>query len=94
MTEPGNAHFKCPNCGAGYKVMRVEAPPGLGDDPISCVSCGAAIPSYDGKLAMKYFQIERSPRHRHAARSAWGAAQRVLLAFVTATILARYCRLM
>lgn len=70
MTEPGNTHFNCPSCGARYKVVRVEASPTTGDHPVSCVSCGVGIPSYEGKMAMKYFQVERSPRHRRVVHPA------------------------
>jgi predicted Zn finger-like uncharacterized protein len=70
MTQSAPTHFNCPNCGARYKVVRIEVPPGLADDPVSCVSCGAPIASHEGQLALKYFQVERSARHRRVARPA------------------------
>jgi predicted Zn finger-like uncharacterized protein len=70
MADAASSHFTCPSCSARYRVVRVEAAPGLSDYEIHCVSCNAPIPARDGKMALKYFQIERSPRHRRAARSA------------------------
>ena len=69
MAESGTTQFSCASCGARYKVAHVEAPPSTGDQQIFCLSCGVSIPSYDGKMALKYFRVERAPRHRRTARS-------------------------
>jgi predicted Zn finger-like uncharacterized protein len=58
--------FKCLNCDARYKVVRVEAPP-TEDQEVTCVRCGTLLQSRDGKYALKYFLSEgpgrRGRRH-------------------------------
>jgi predicted Zn finger-like uncharacterized protein len=55
--------FECPNCGAKYEVVRVEAPRGpIINREIRCVSCGSPLNGREGKFIFKYFMIERSRR--------------------------------
>jgi hypothetical protein len=48
--------FKCPNCNAEYKVVRIEAPPALGNELV-CLSCGGPLSNREGKFALKYFRL-------------------------------------
>jgi hypothetical protein len=61
-TEP--APFNCSYCGAKYKIVRVEAPPGPATDrQIVCLSCGGPLNGREVAFLLKYFLIER-PRLR------------------------------
>jgi predicted RNA-binding Zn-ribbon protein involved in translation (DUF1610 family) len=51
------AQFNCPNCGAQYKVVRVEADPLTADREITCRSCGAPLQGREGGLVLKYFLV-------------------------------------
>jgi predicted RNA-binding Zn-ribbon protein involved in translation (DUF1610 family) len=48
--------FECPNCGAKYEVVRVEAPAGpTTDREITCLSCGGPLNGRQGSFLLKYF---------------------------------------
>jgi hypothetical protein len=49
--------FRCPNCEAEYKVVRIEAPPTREDRQLTCLSCGGPIRNREGKFALKYFRV-------------------------------------
>jgi predicted nucleic acid-binding Zn ribbon protein len=51
--------FNCPNCGAPYKVVRVEADPLTADHEITCLSCDAPLRGREGGLVLKYFLVGR-----------------------------------
>jgi hypothetical protein len=53
MTE---ATFRCPNCDAAYKPVRVEAPPSH-NTQLLCLSCGGPLRNSEGKYALKYFRV-------------------------------------
>jgi hypothetical protein len=48
--------FRCPNCAAEYKVVRIEALP-THDKRLTCLSCGAPLRNRAGKFALKYFRV-------------------------------------
>ena len=54
--------FQCPNCEAGYKVVRVEAARTGKDHQLTCLGCGAPLLNREGKFALKYFRTEGSRR--------------------------------
>jgi predicted RNA-binding Zn-ribbon protein involved in translation (DUF1610 family) len=56
MVEAATYKFRCPNCEAEYKVVRVEAPPTHDKQP-TCLSCGAPLRSREAKFALKYFRV-------------------------------------
>jgi predicted RNA-binding Zn-ribbon protein involved in translation (DUF1610 family) len=57
--------FDCPNCGAKYEIVRVEAPPGLTTNrELVCLSCGDPLHGREGKFILKYFLVERWLRAR------------------------------
>jgi hypothetical protein len=60
MPQRSPTPFNCPNCGAKYKVVEVEAPSATAD--LTCVSCGGPLPARDGGFLLKYFLVQR-PRH-------------------------------
>ena len=57
------ANFECPQCGAQYKVVSVEAP-AIHDEPLLCLSCGGPLHNREGKFALKYFRIDGSRSKR------------------------------
>ena len=68
MPNPQSASFNCPNCGAKYEIVRVEAPPHpTADRGVKCVSCGGALQGRQGMFVLKYFLVER-PRRRAQQR--------------------------
>jgi hypothetical protein len=63
-----SSRFNCPNCGALYEVVRVEAENVAVDRELACLSCGAPFQARQGWFVLKYFLLERSyaavtPRH-------------------------------
>jgi hypothetical protein len=62
MAEAQAADFTCTNCGAQYKVVRIEdiqsATPGADDSELTCIGCGMRLQARDGDMALKYFLIE------------------------------------
>jgi predicted RNA-binding Zn-ribbon protein involved in translation (DUF1610 family) len=55
--------FDCPNCGAQYKIVRVERDEVLPDEQIACLRCDAPLNGREGRLTLKYFLLD-SPRLR------------------------------
>ncbi len=47
--------FNCPNCGAAYQVVRVEAP-ATHNERLTCLSCGGPLRNRERKFALKYFR--------------------------------------
>ena len=63
MSDPLSAPFNCPNCGAKYEIVRVEAPqPTTTDREITCVSCGGPLHGRQDVFVLKYFLVERPTR--------------------------------
>src|SRR6516225_2882930 len=48
--------FRCPNCRAEYKVVRVEVPPAR-NEQLVCLGCGGPLHNREGKFALKYFRV-------------------------------------
>ena len=67
MAKPDVSRFECPNCGAKYKLVRVEGDPQTLDRQIACRSCGAPLTGREGALALKYF-LEDRPRREATVR--------------------------
>ena len=68
MTKSDLSPFECPNCGAKYKLIRVEAEPQSLDRQITCRSCGAPLHGREGAIALKYFLVDRPRPQAPAAR--------------------------
>jgi predicted RNA-binding Zn-ribbon protein involved in translation (DUF1610 family) len=73
MAASPGSRFNCPNCGARYEVVRVEAENVAIDCELACLSCGAPLQSRQGWFVLKYFLLERSyaavtPRRAVGAR--------------------------
>jgi predicted RNA-binding Zn-ribbon protein involved in translation (DUF1610 family) len=60
------SRFDCPNCGARYALVRVEAEGVEADGELACRSCGGPLQGYDGPFILKYFLVERPRRQRSA----------------------------
>jgi predicted RNA-binding Zn-ribbon protein involved in translation (DUF1610 family) len=63
-----SSRFNCPNCGALYEVVHVEAENVAIDRELACLSCDAPLQSRQGRFVLKYFLLGRShsastPRH-------------------------------
>jgi DNA-directed RNA polymerase subunit RPC12/RpoP len=68
MTKPQSPPFKCPNCEALYKTVRVEAA-AMKDREITCRLCGGPLSGREGQFALKYFRSRPSgefKRHRYS----------------------------
>jgi DNA-directed RNA polymerase subunit RPC12/RpoP len=60
--------FDCPNCGAHYKVVKIEAE-ATQDPEITCRYCGGPLNGREGVFALKYFLVDR-PRDQARVRRA------------------------
>jgi len=53
--------FRCPNCGALYQVVKVEAGPETVDRQMNCRACGALPVGREGPFVPKYFLLLNTP---------------------------------
>ncbi len=58
MPKSSPERFDCPDCGAQYKLVRVEADAEQ-DRQITCCRCGAPLNGREGAFALKYFLVGR-----------------------------------
>jgi predicted Zn finger-like uncharacterized protein len=68
MAEAAETRFNCPNCGAHYKVVQVEAPALASMEEVTCINCGAALQARDGKFALKYFLVSSKTKRDRRKR--------------------------
>lgn len=61
MATPSASQFDCPNCGARYKVVRMEADKIDVEREIVCRRCGDPLEGRQGRYILKYFLV--SGRH-------------------------------
>jgi hypothetical protein len=47
--------FTCPNCGALYQIIKVEAGPESDSREIVCLVCGGPLAAREGEFVLKYF---------------------------------------
>ena len=59
MTENRTSEFVCPDCGSGYKVVRVKADADLPHRLIHCRVCKHPLTAMDGQHVLKYFLVRR-----------------------------------
>jgi hypothetical protein len=59
MTDSHPPEFVCPDCGSGYKVVRV-ADADLPHRLIHCRVCKHPLAAMDGEFALKYFLVRRA----------------------------------
>jgi hypothetical protein len=63
--------FTCPNCGAKYRLVKVEAPISVVPDcEVPCRGCGGPLNGRDGDFFLKYFLVERSKSGKRRAPAA------------------------
>lgn len=60
--------FRCPNRGALYQVVKVEAGPETVDCQISCRTCGARLVGREGSFILKYFLLLNPGQLRRASQ--------------------------
>ena len=74
----GELHFNpftCPNCGAFYQVVEVEAGPETDNREIKCRACGGPLVGREGKFVLKYFLLRKAiPSRPRNLRRAFGTA--------------------
>jgi hypothetical protein len=54
--------FDCPNCGAQYKLVRVETNETLPDQQLTGRKCRAPLHGREGWFVLKYFLVDRPRR--------------------------------
>jgi hypothetical protein len=69
MSVNGVTPFDCPNCGAQYKLVRVETETALPDEQLTCRRCDGPLHGREGKVILKYFLVD-GPRRRALGRRA------------------------
>jgi hypothetical protein len=57
METQSAASFDCPNCGARYKLVRMESDQVDLEGQIVCRRCGAPLLGREGKYILKYFLV-------------------------------------
>ncbi|HTV27907.1 MAG TPA: MJ0042-type zinc finger domain-containing protein, partial [Xanthobacteraceae bacterium] len=57
MPHAQEERFDCPQCGARYTLVRVEALPQANEKQVECLKCGAPFHARDGKFVLKYFLV-------------------------------------
>ncbi len=55
------SRFDCPNCGAQYKLVRVETGSAPPDRQLVCRHCGGPLQGREGKFILKYLLVD-NPR--------------------------------
>jgi hypothetical protein len=60
--------FECPNCGAQYKLVRLETNEVLPDQQLACRKCGGPLHGREGRFILKYFLVDRPRRKALAER--------------------------
>ena len=65
MLTSATTSILCPRCSAKYRVVKLEADPGVKDSELTCLSCGGPLAGRDGPFILKYFLVDRpAPRQR------------------------------
>ena len=77
MASSPASRFNCPNCGAVYEVVYVEAEIVALNRELACLSCGGPLQARQGRFALKYFLLER-PFLVRPRRTVGAAARRRL----------------
>ena len=68
MSVAGVTPFACPNCGAQYKLVRVETNEALPDQQLACRKCGGPLHGREGRFVLKYFLVDRPGRRALSPR--------------------------
>ena len=62
MAQNCHAGFSCPRCQARYKIVRIQAEPGIAHRMVHCKVCSQPLASIEGDEILKYFLVDR-PSH-------------------------------
>jgi hypothetical protein len=63
MSQSEPIPFRCPTCEAEYKIVTIEACDVV-RGKIHCLKCDAPFPAGEGRVAFKYFLVERPSGRR------------------------------
>ena len=69
MTEKLQTPFHCPQCGAQYRIVKVEASPVPAKlREITCLSCGGPLVGREGAFFLKYFLVDTPSKRQRRVR--------------------------
>ena len=60
MTSDQGPNLNCPNCGAHYRLVRVEASSATIARQLACLKCGGPLQGREGRYVLKYFLLDAS----------------------------------
>ena len=66
MPVTGVTPFDCPNCGAQYKLVRVETDTALPDEQLACCKCDGTLRGRQGKFILKFRMVHVEALGRRA----------------------------
>jgi hypothetical protein len=61
--------FTCPNCGALYEVVKLEAGPETDNREIICPICDGPFPGREGEFVPKYFLLRKAIQSRRKGKN-------------------------
>ena len=65
--QPSFNSFTCPNCGAHYQVVKVEAGPETDNREIACRVCDWPLAGRGERFVLRYFLLRKGVRSRRRA---------------------------
>jgi transcription elongation factor Elf1 len=60
--------FTCPNCGALYEVVKLQAAPETDNREITCSICDDPLAGRKGEFVLKYFLLRKAIRSRRKGK--------------------------
>jgi hypothetical protein len=67
------SRFQCPNCGAPYQIVHVEADAASVDRALTCLCCDAPLQGREGRFVLKYFLLGTRRPYSAAQSRVFGA---------------------
>ena len=59
--------FSCPNCGAVYQIVKIEAGPETANREVMCQACDAFF-GREAKVVVKYFMLRKGLKRQKAQK--------------------------
>jgi predicted Zn finger-like uncharacterized protein len=60
--------FTCPNCGALYEVVKLQAGPEADNREATCSICDDLLAGREGEFVLKYFLLRKAIQSRRKAK--------------------------